>query len=230
MSLFDLGPSYADRAEGGRSLAQALRAYAHRPDVVVLALPRGGLPVGLEVARALDAPLDVLVVRKLGVPGHEELAMGAIASGGIRVVDRTILDELDISEEALARATQEQSGELARREQLYRGRRPPLDLAGKIVVVVDDGLATGSTMRAAVAALRAQKPKRLVVAVPVGSSAARDLLSEEADEVVCLATPEPFFAVGTWYEDFSQTTDEDVSRILSEAERLHEAPRLEEHP
>lgn len=204
---------FHDRTDAGRQLAERLTRYAGRDDVLVLALPRGGVPVGYEVAEALGAPLDVFVVRKLGVPGHEELAMGAVASGGVRVLNEPVVDRLGISAEALDRATARELRELERRERAYRGTRPPLDVRGKVVILVDDGLATGSTMRAAVAALRRLNPARVVVAVPVG---ARETCSdfEEADETICAHEPEPFYGVGMWYGDFSQTTDEEVQDLL----------------
>jgi predicted phosphoribosyltransferase len=192
-----------------------LAAYADRPDVLVLALPRGGVPVGYEVARALGAPLDVFLVRKLGVPGYEELAMGAVASGGVRVLNDEIVRGLGISEHGIDVAVAREMEELARRERLYRGDRPPPDVAGRTVILVDDGLATGATMRAAVAALREQQPTRIVVAVPTASPDTCEVLKAEADDVVCAITPEPFFAVGHWYEDFTQTTDDEVRELLA---------------
>jgi putative phosphoribosyl transferase len=205
---------FRDRADAGRVLAGALRHLAGRDDVIVLGLPRGGVPVASEVARELGAPLDVLLVRKLGVPGHAELAMGAIATGGVRVLNPSVIEPLHIPPEDLERVTAREAVELARREQAYRPGRPPLDLAGRVVVVVDDGLATGSTMRAAVAALRALGPARIVVAVPVGSRDTCDDLAAEADQVVCVRAPAGFRAVGEWYEDFSETTDEHIRALL----------------
>ena len=207
---------FADRIDAGQALAASLTRFAGRDDVVVLGLPRGGVPVALEVARALSAPLDVLVVRKLGVPGHEEYAMGAIASGGIRVLSQVVIKGLRISEAAVAEVVAREEGELSRREAAFRNGRPALELAGRTVLLVDDGLATGSTMLAAVRAARAKGPARVVVAVPTGSAEACALLAKEADEVVCLDTPEPFRAVGLWYEDFSQTSDEQVKACLRE--------------
>ncbi len=198
-------------------LAEALRKYAYRDDVIVLALPRGGVPVGYEIARALDAPLDVFLVRKLGVPGQEELAMGAIATGGVRLLNREVVNGLGIPEDIIREVAASEAGELARRERLYRDDRPPVDVAGKVVILVDDGLATGSSMRAAVAALRQLGPGRLVMAVPVGAPATCAALRDEVDEAVCAHTPEPFYAVGLWYEDFSQTTDEEVRSLLHAA-------------
>jgi predicted phosphoribosyltransferase len=208
---------FHDRTDAGRRLAEKLSAYANHHDLVVLALPRGGVPVAFEVARVLNAPLDVFLVRKLGVPGHEELAMGAIASGGIRVLNADVVSVLQISEEALDAVAAEEQRELERREQAYRDDRPPLDVHGRPVILVDDGLATGSTMRAAVAALHQCGPSRIVVAVPVGAPETCHELHQEADEVVCVQTPEPFYAVGLWYEDFSQTTDEEVRDLLAQA-------------
>lgn len=211
------GPRFEDRTEAGRVLAGYLRDYAGREDVRVLALPRGGVPVAFEVARALGAPLDVFLVRKLGTPGHEELAMGAIASGGVRILNTDVIDELGISPEAIDAVTESEHRELVRREHDYRGGRPAPDMEGRTVILVDDGLATGSTMRAAVAAAREHSPARVVVAVPVGSEEAVELLTREADEVVCVSTPEPFRAVGLWYELFNQTSDEEVRELLAQA-------------
>ena len=198
-------------------LAARLGAYAGRRDVVVLALPRGGVPVASEVARALRAPLDVFLVRKLGVPFHRELAMGAIASGGVRVLNTAILEAFGIPTEAVDAVAREEEAELARRECLYRGDRAAPDVRGKVVVLVDDGLATGATMRAAVTALRRLGPARIVVAVPTASAEACTEMAAAADEVVCAETPEPFLAVGASYEDFSETTDADVRRLLAQA-------------
>lgn len=210
---------FADRAEAGRALAGQLTAYAGRPEVIVLGLPRGGIPVAYEVAQRLRAPLDVFVVRKLGVPGQEELAMGAIASGGIRVVNRDVVSALGLGARDLDRAAAVEGEELERREALYRGKRPPIDVAGRTVIVVDDGLATGSTMRAAVAALRQQGPARIVVAVPVAAVPTRDDFAREVDEVACVATPDPFLAVGRFYDDFSQTSDAEVRELIDKAAR-----------
>jgi predicted phosphoribosyltransferase len=205
---------FSDRSEAGKRLAAQLSAYANRPDVIVLALPRGGVPVAFEVARSLKAPLDLFLVRKLGVPGHVELAMGAIASGGVRVLNQEVVQALHLPEEVIDEVTEEQQQELARRELAYRGDRPPLDARGRIVILVDDGLATGSTMRAAVAALRQQQPDRIVVAVPVGDAETCQELRKEANEVICLHTPDPFYAVGIWYRNFGQTSDEEVRSLL----------------
>ena len=207
-------PPFRDRHDAGRRLADALarRAPLHAP--VILALPRGGVPVGWEVARALRAPLDVMVVRKLGVPGHEELAMGAIASGGIRVVSDEVVQALAIPARVLADTAVMEEDELLRRERAFRGDRPATRLAGCTVVLVDDGLATGSTMLAAVAAARAASAARVVVAVPVAPRETCRMLSEHADEVLCLSTPARFRAVGDWYDDFSQVDDDEVRRLL----------------
>jgi predicted phosphoribosyltransferase len=205
---------FRNRTDAGRQLAEKLAAYANRPDVLVLALPRGGVPVGFEVARALGAPLDVFLVRKLGVPGYEELAMGAVATGGVRVLNDEIVCGLGISEHEIDAAVARELPELARRERLYRDDRPPPDVAGQTVILVDDGLATGATMRAAVQALRQQHPARVVVAVPTASPDTSEALRAEADDVVCAMTPDPFFAVGHWYEDFTQTTDDEVRHLL----------------
>ena len=205
---------FRDRSEAGRLLASRLAEYAHRPDVLVLALPRGGVPVGYEVARALDAPLDVFVVRKLGVPGHEELAMGAIASGGVRIENTDVVRALGISREMLDRVTEVEQRELDRREREYRGDRGPPDVRGRTVILVDDGLATGSTMFAAISALRQLGPARIVVAVPVAPDDTCRALARAAETSVCVRTPEPFYGVGFWYDDFSQTSDEEVRALL----------------
>ncbi|MCC7179734.1 MAG: phosphoribosyltransferase [Acidobacteria bacterium] len=206
---------FADRREAGQLLARRLAAYANRDDVVVLGLPRGGVPVAFEVASALHAALDVFVVRKLGFPGHAEFAMGAIASGGVRVLNEEIDAAYMPSKEVIDRIAQAEGLELERREHAYRNGRPPARIEGRVAILVDDGLATGSTMRAAVLAVRRLKPSRIVVAVPVGSVEARDALAAVADEMVCLRTPDPFSAVGLWYVDFGQTTDEEVCELLA---------------
>jgi len=208
---------FRDRADAGRRLAAKLRPLAGREDVIVLALPRGGVPVGFEVARGLGVPLDVFLVRKLGTPGREELAMGAIASGGVRVLNTEIVRALGITPDEIAGAAAREAGELRRREEAYRDGRPAPDLRGKTVILVDDGLATGSTMRAAVAAVRKLGPARGVVAVPVGAAETCQEFRGVADDVVCVDTPEPFFAVGNWYEDFAQTTDDEVRDLLARA-------------
>lgn len=206
---------FSDRNQAGQLLGRELaRRFSAKDDLIVLALPRGGVPVGAEVARALDAPLDVFIVRKLGVPGHEELAMGAIASGGVRVINRDVLGWIQLSQKAIDEVAAREQQELERREREYRGSRPPLDVRGKTVIVVDDGLATGSTMRAAVAALKKMNPRTIAVAVPVAASQTCDEFRSEGIDIVCLRTPEPFQAVGLWYDDFSQTTDEEVHDLL----------------
>lgn len=208
--------AFQDRREAGRALGVALRKYAGRGDVVVLALPRGGVPVAYEVARALGAPLDLFLVRKLGTPGHRELAMGAIASGGVRVLNDDVVRWYGIPQDSIEAVAREEERELLRRERAYREGREPVPIEGRIVILVDDGLATGSTMRAAVKAVRQLRPSAVVVGVPVGARETCDELSAIADEVVCVRTPEPFAAVGQWYLDFDQTTDEEVQRLLSE--------------
>jgi putative phosphoribosyl transferase len=208
---------FRDRSEAGQVLAGRLTAYANRPGALVLALPRGGVPVAYEVAQALNVPLDVFLVRKLGVPGREELAMGAIASGGVRVFNEDVIQALGISPEVIEAVAQAELQELTRRERLYRGDRPLPEVRGRSIILVDDGLATGSSMRAAIAALRRRGPSRIIVAVPVGSSETCTEFQDVADEVVCARTPEPFYAVGQWYEDFTQTTDEEVRDMLHRA-------------
>jgi putative phosphoribosyl transferase len=205
---------FADRRDAGRRLARELAQYAGRADVLVLALPRGGLPVGYEVARALGAPLDVFVVRKLGFPGHEELAMGAIASGGVCVLNEDLVRRVGVPREVIAHVSERETLEIARRERAYRGTRPPLDPHGMIVILVDDGLATGATMKAAVQAVRAKDPARVVVAIPVAATRSCDEMEAVADEVVCAITSDAFRAVGLWYEDFEQVTDEEVRELL----------------
>ena len=209
---------FADRVEAGKLLGlEVVRRIGKRADAIVLALPRGGVPVGCEVARALGAPLDVFIVRKLGVPGQEELAMGAIASGGVQVLNQEVLRYVSVPQRTIDVVAEQERRELTRREKAYRGSRPPLDVAGKTVVIVDDGLATGSTMRAAVLALQQMKPREIVVAVPVGAPSTCAEFRSIVDEMICLRTPEPFQAVGLWYDDFSQTTDEEVHALLGVA-------------
>jgi putative phosphoribosyl transferase len=205
---------FRDRTHAGQMLSHQLNAYANHPEVLILALPRGGLPVAREIARFLRAPLDVFLVRKLGAPGQEELAMGAIASGGVRVLNDEVVQALHVSSRVIELVTARELQELARRERLYRDGRPAPDVAGKTIILVDDGLATGSTMRAAIAALRQAKPKRVVVAVPIAAAPAYTELSAEVDEIVCLHTPEPFCSVGFWYEDFSQAGDQEIREML----------------
>jgi putative phosphoribosyl transferase len=208
---------FYDRTEAGRLLAKELLHYRERDDVVVLALPRGGVPVACEVAKALHASLDVFLVRKLGLPGHEELAMGAIASGGVMVLNPDVVESLDIPDRIIQAVAAKERNELERREHEYRDGRPPVEIVDHVVIVIDDGLATGATMHAAVEAIRQQRPKHLVVAVPVGAASTCDELRQRVDEVVCSATPEHFLAVGAWYEDFAQTSDEDVKALLAES-------------
>jgi putative phosphoribosyl transferase len=219
--------SFRDRTEAGRLLAERLAPYANRADVIVLGLPRGGLPVAFEVARALGAPLDVFVVRKLGVPGHEELAMGAVATGGVRILNESVVRALGMPERVIDAVARAEEQELERRERLYRGERPPPDLRGRTVILVDDGLATGATMLAAIKAVRKLQPARVVVAVPVAARETCDALAREADEMICAETPEPFYAVGQWYENFSQTTDDEVRELLARAEAMRGRAREE---
>jgi putative phosphoribosyl transferase len=219
---------FADRREAGKELASMLRKYAGRGDTVVLALPRGGVPVAYEIAEALDARLDIFVVRKLGMPGHPEYAMGAIASGGVRVVSDDVIRWYGISPAAIEAVAAEELAELERREREYRRGRPLIDLRGRTVILVDDGLATGSTMRAAVQAVRALGPARVVVAVPVGAPQTCEEFNDITDETVCARTPEPFSAVGLWYRDFSQTSDDEV-RALLQAHAQHIRARSSNH-
>ena len=213
--MFRNPQAYRDRREAGRDLAGSLQQFADRDDVIVLALPRGGVPVAFEVAAALNAPLDVFAVRKLGTPGHRELAMGAIASGGIKVINDEVVRYLGITDEQIDSVAKEEQQELERREAAYRSGRSLAPLKGRIVILVDDGLATGSTMRAAVQAAKQQQPSRVVVAVPVGAADTCAELRSLCDEVVCARMPTPFSAVGQWYLDFNQTTDEEVRELLS---------------
>lgn len=213
---------YRDRTDAGKQLAARLADYADRDDVLVLALPRGGVPVGYEVAKALRAPLDIFLVRKLGVPGHEELAMGAIASGGVRVLNDDVVDYLRIPGEVIDAVAMDELKELERREQAYRGNRPEPDVRGKTIILVDDGLATGSTMRASASALRQQNPARIVVAVPVSAPQTCNEYRMGVDEIICASTPEPFLGVGQWYRDFSQTTDDEVRELLAKADAMTE--------
>ncbi|SRR6266496_1122484 len=212
---------YRDRIDAGKKLALRLSYYANRDDVLVLALPRGGVPVAYEVARTLRAPLDIFLVRKLGVPGQEELAMGAISTGGVRVLNDDVVGYLRIPNDVIDAVADTELKELERRERAYRGDRPEPDAQGKTVILIDDGLATGSTMRAAAAALRQQNPARIVVAVPVSATQTCDEYRMGVDEIICAKTPEPFMGVGMWYRDFSQTTDEEVREILARSENLN---------
>jgi len=215
---------FRNRRDAGKILAPKLSAYANRSDVIILALPRGGVPVAYEVDLALNAPLDILIVRKLGLPGREELALGAIASGGIRVLNDDIIRVLSIPQEIINIVAQRELQELERREHIYRGERPASEGRDRTVILIDDGLATGASMRAAVAALRTQNPARIVIAVPAAAPETCNALEFDVDEIVCAITPEPFLGVGHWYEDFTQITDEQVQRFLLEANQqlLHE--------
>jgi len=213
---------FIDRENAGQILAQKLKPYANHPDTVVLALPRGGIKVAFGVAQTLKLPLDIFMVRKLGVPNQPELAMGAIASGGMRVLNQDILSHLNISNEYIETEAQRQNKELRRQENYYRNGRPALALRNKTVILIDDGLATGASMRAAISALRQQHPKRIIVAVPVASVASCAELKKEVEEIICEKTPEPFFSVGMWYDDFSQTSDEDVRDLLQCAQEWGE--------
>ena len=208
---------FKNRVHAGQYLAERLTQYAAASAAVVLGLPRGGVVVAHEIAVKLGLPLDIFLVRKLGVPGYEELAMGAIASGGVRVMNEDVMRQIRIPDSAVEAVTRREELELKRREVAYRGNRPPLNVEGLTVILVDDGLATGSTMRAAVTALRRQNPKRIIVAVPTASPDVCDEFKAEVDEILCGMTPTPYYAVGAWYEDFSQTTDEEVRQLLQEA-------------
>ena len=209
---------FRDRREAGRLLAAKLSTYAGKPDIVVLGLPRGGVPVAFEVAQALAAPLDVFLVRKLGVPGHEELAMGAVASGGVLVLNDDVITRLGIAPEEIEAVAAKETAELARREQLYRNDRTSPEFGGRTVILVDDGLATGATMRAAITALRQSSPARIIVAVPTAAPDICEEFKKQADEIVCYMSPAPFLAVGRWYEDFGQTTDDEVCALLAQAQ------------
>ncbi|NNE65300.1 MAG: phosphoribosyltransferase [Pyrinomonadaceae bacterium] len=212
---------FNDREEGGRALAARLADYKDRADTVVLALPRGGVPVGFEVSKALNLPLDVLLVRKLGVPGQEELAFGAISSGDITVFNESIVNALKIPDSMISKVIEKEKAELKRRENIYRPNRSAYDLGDRTVIIVDDGLATGATMRAAVAAVRSLGPRQIVVAAPVASKHNCQQIGEKTDDLcVCVMTPEPFYGVGKWYRDFGQTSDEEVCRLLEESENL----------
>ncbi len=210
-------PIFRNRREAGRELARRLQKYAGRPDLLVLGVPRGGLPVAIEVASALKAPLDIFVCRKLGAPGQEELAFGAVASGGTRILDEEIVNAVGISEAEIERITARETQELERREQVFRAGRPPLDVQGKTVVLVDDGIATGASIRVAIAALRQTRTAEIVVAAPVVPLSTRERLRGEADDVICVHTPKSFYAIGEFYDDFSQVTDEEVIELLRQA-------------
>lgn len=210
---------FKNRKQAGCLLAENLAAYANRPDIIIIALPRGGVPVGFEVAKALRAPLDVVIVRKLGVPGQEELAMGAIASGGWQVLNNPVVRSLGISPREIELAAAKERPELERRERLYRGGRPAPDIEGHAVILVDDGIATGTTMKVAIAALKQQQPSKIVVAIPVAPSSTCEEMESEVDEIVCLLSPEDFMAIGAWYEDFTQVQDQEVCDLLEQADR-----------
>lgn len=212
-------PYFEDRHDAGVRLAEELRPYAGRSDCIVLALPRGGVPVAYEVARELRLPLDLFLVRKLGVPGREELAMGAIATGGVRVLNHDVIEMLGIDDDAVDSVVAKETVELERRERLFRGDRPYPDLRDRCVILVDDGLATGASMRAAIAGVRGHGPARVVAAVPVGAGETCAAIAGEADEVICAETPESFYGVGAWYEDFAQTTDVEVRELMERARR-----------
>jgi putative phosphoribosyl transferase len=220
-SNVDTAQIYRDRAEAGQILAQHVIAKMSDPNPLVLALPRGGVPVAFEVARALHAELDIFLVRKLGLPGHEELAIGAIATGGVRVLNHELIKELQLTEGLIDRITATEQRELERREHIYRENRPPLVVRERTVILIDDGLATGASMMAAVRALRPQHPERIIVAVPVAAAETCQQFRAEADDVICPATPEPFGAVGAWYHDFAQTSDNEVRKLLELAAREH---------
>ncbi len=206
---------FKDRTDAGKKLILKLEKYKDHKDVIVLGLPRGGVPVAFEVAKYLKVPQDIFIVRKLGVPGQEELAFGAISSDGVRVLNKEIINLMKIPKEVVEKVTEIEKQELLRREQLYKGDKPPITIAGKIVILVDDGLATGASMRAAITALKILNPKKIVLAVPTASSDTCEDFENEVDEVICASTPEPFRGVGFWYEDFSQIKDEQVKKILS---------------
>jgi putative phosphoribosyl transferase len=216
---------FKNRTEAGKQLAEELKIHSGKEDLIVLALPRGGVPVAFEVARTLNVPLDVFVVRKLGAPGQEELAMGAIASGAVRVLNHRVINSLNLLDEDIDRVAAREQAEVDRREQAYRGARPPLELKGKFVIVIDDGLATGATMRAAVTALRARDVAHLIVAVPVAPVETYKEFQQAGDEIVVLSTPKPFAAIGQWYEEFGQTTDAEVRDLLARAAREIPATR-----
>jgi putative phosphoribosyl transferase len=210
---------FNDRTDAGKRLAERLSEYANREDVLILALPRGGVPVAFEVAKELNVKMDVFIVRKLGVPGNEELAMGAIASGNIRVLNEDVVRSFRIPQKVIDEATANELRELERRERIYRGNRPAPKISGMTVILIDDGLATGATMRAAVAAVKSQNPAKVIITVPVAAPDTCSAFRKEVDEVICVATPEPFYGVGAWYEDFSQTTDKEVIELLDRAEK-----------
>jgi len=210
---------FRDRRHAGQYLAEKLQKYAHKPKTIVLGLPRGGVVVAYEIAQKLGLPLDIILVRKLGVPGYEELAMGAIASGGVQVLNEEVIRSMNISEEQIQSIAAKEARELKRREAAYRSNRPPLDLKDYTIILVDDGLATGATMRAAVAALRKQNPRKIIIAVPTASPDTCEEFRAKVDDIICGITPSPFQAVGLWYEDFSQTSDQEVQDLLRESDQ-----------
>jgi putative phosphoribosyl transferase len=210
---------FNDRTDAGKRLAERLSEYANREDILILALPRGGVPVAFEVAKELNVKMDVFIVRKLGVPGNEELAMGAIASGNIRVLNEDVIRSFHIPQKVIDEATTNELSELERRERIYRGNRPTPKISGSTVILIDDGLATGATMRAAVAAVKSKNPAKVIIAVPVAAPDTCSAFRNDVDEVICVGTPEPFYGVGAWYEDFSQTTDKEVCELLDRAEK-----------
>ncbi len=212
---------FKDRTDAGKRLAEELEEYSGRDDVILLALPRGGVPVAFEVAKKLSLELDVFIVRKLGVPGYEELAMGAISSAGVKVMNMSVVDSLQITGEDIDSVVEAERNELDRREELYRKGKEKLDVTNRTAILIDDGLATGATMKAAVQALRAQKPENIVVAVPTASKEACEEFAADVDKTVCLTTPEPFYGVGAWYEDFAQTSDQEVCDLLKKAEDIN---------
>lgn len=218
---------FNDRTHAGKLLADSLMSYRGQPNTVVLALPRGGVPVGFEISKRLQLPMDVFIVRKLGVPGYEEFAMGAVASGGTFFLDHKVVSSLNISDAKIEEVKRRETQEILRRNTAYRGAKPDLELLNKHIIIVDDGLATGATMKAAVAAIKQKNPRKITVALPVGAEDSINALKWEADEVVCLVRPKEFFAVGVWYEDFPQTSDEEVKRLLREAEAFSLGPSLQ---
>jgi len=220
---------YQDRFDAGRQLAAHLQAYARRQDVLVLALPRGGVPVAFAVTKSLHAPLDVFLVRKLGVPGQEELALGAIASGNVQVLNHEVVQALNLSEQVIERIAQREQRVLDQRERLYRDDRPPPDLRDRVVILIDDGLATGASMRAAAQAARKHYPARLVVAVPVAAPSVCEAFREEVDEIICVRTPDPFQGVGWWYRDFSQVSDQEVHDLLERAQQAQSVAGRPDH-
>jgi len=211
---------FKDRVDAGKRLAKELSKYTSRSDVLILALPRGGVPVAFEVAKALNVKMDVFIVRKLGVPGYEELAMGAIASDNIRVLNEDVVRSFNIPEQVIDRVAANELKELERREHTYRGNRPKLEISNKIIILIDDGLATGATMRAASAAVKTKNPAKIIIAVPTAARDTCEFFGKEVDEIICVATPEPFYGVGAWYEDFSQTTDKEVCNLLEKAKKF----------